>query len=291
MKVLKIPLFLLLLLLLAGCIGEDTDDCPETRYRLYFSYPAFSERISCVNVGVFDSCGVCVESFCVEKEALASFQGADLSLPAGNYTAVCWGNALDNTELYGLSVGCSPDEVEVCHPNLGTGRPIQTNDPLYYGKQPLTIDYSSALTDTIYFRPAHIGLEVYVRGLSADQLTEPFTHPLVAIDNTRAAFGADMQCLGKFTDYYPSVACDGTHNSAYASLNVLRFTTSDDLRLVLNDTRTGAKRYSLSLSSFILRNGIEIREDNEVLIPIYIDIINKAIQITVKPWTDIPVKQ
>lgn len=292
MKWFKTILILSLPLLLCCCLHDNGGSCPSDRsHLLLFNYPDFQSRISCVNLGVFDSLGVCVESRCVEKEELMSLQGIGLSLAEGDYTVVCWGNVLENTALSGFSVGCCFEEVEVCHPNLNTDLPIPTTDPLYYGTQTFTVDYSAVQPDTVFFRPAHIGLDIHVRGIDAPQLREATSFPLIGISHTRTSFGYAMQCLGKFADYYPPVVFEPINKIAHTSLNVLRFSEADDLEVVLYDTHTGKSRFSVSLSSFVRKHGIEITEDNEVLVPIYIEIVNTTVRVTVEPWKETPVDQ
>jgi len=99
MKLLKI-VPLVILLLLTGCVDENTDHCPPTMMAsLTFSYLDFPEHIHRVNVGIFDKDGKFVESKLVDSQDLEKFQGVYLDLPAGEYTAVCWGNAFENTHI------------------------------------------------------------------------------------------------------------------------------------------------------------------------------------------------
>lgn len=99
-----------LLSLLSGCVLDDLHDCPghpdkpvppnppeETTQFLYFRYTGdgdtdlLTERISCVDMYVFDSGERLVSTLEIDAEALRARHGVSIDLPAGNYTVVCLG--------------------------------------------------------------------------------------------------------------------------------------------------------------------------------------------------------
>jgi hypothetical protein len=96
------------MLLCTACIDEDNSDCPpnEAEVTLLFNYyfspggpNRFLERVTKVNVGIYNEEGVRVYRQQIDRDSLEVFQGMKLKLPLGHYEAFCWGNKYENTEI------------------------------------------------------------------------------------------------------------------------------------------------------------------------------------------------
>ena len=91
------------IVLLAGCIKENSDDCE--RCKLTFSYTGdvnydiFQQKISCVSLYVFDDKNSLVQTKRIEQSDLKAYQGTKLNLSPGSYRIVGVGNDMDLTEI------------------------------------------------------------------------------------------------------------------------------------------------------------------------------------------------
>ncbi|GAB6010399.1 FimB/Mfa2 family fimbrial subunit, partial [Dysgonomonas reticulitermitis] len=210
MKFYHISLLLFFVYVLAGCIDEDLDYCPEiTENNLILKFvhtdgagaDIFPGNIHRTEVFVFDVNGYFVQHQSVEKEALSVFAGTELNLAAGTYRIVCWGNAYDKTTLDNLSAGSLFSDAFA-----GFGIPdasgIATGgDPLYYAPRALspsqsfivTVPEQGVETAVVDFCSAHIKIEIYIKGFGdiSDQ-GEPLL-PLVELTDLSAGYDFDMQ--------------------------------------------------------------------------------------------------
>lgn len=173
-----------LLSLLSGCVLDDLHDCPghpdkpvppnppeETTQFLYFRYTGdgdtdlLTERISCVDMYVFDSGERLVSTLEIDAEALRARHGVSIDLPAGNYTVVCLGNAGERTQVSDLTT-CDLHMMFFAHPGyfMNDESMLTGNDPLYHGDLRFRVEDGKSLKDTVDFNSSH--LKVYVEVLS-----------------------------------------------------------------------------------------------------------------------------
>lgn len=281
-------------LLFSGCIGDDRSGCPpDNNLALVFSYLNFPQHINHVTVGIYDTNGLLVSSVQAEKSRLDIFQGMQLSLPTGSYTAVCWGNAFDNTQIKGLTTGESISRHEVAHPGYFTPAPIPTNDSLYYGITNFTIREYTTLNETVTFTPAYIRLVIQVNGLASTAVGMPAAdYPYVKVDNLVPAYDFMMVTHGDPVTYYPAVLVDVAQRRAEAVCDVLRFSENNPITIeVVENSTTNAILHTLNLQSFIAANNISIEDGREMLIPIKIT-FDAGMNVTVgiiESWGGIPV--
>jgi hypothetical protein len=104
---------LLSLFSLAGCVGEDRDDCPPPgpgfnvalAFSLENGVDRFLDKIHSVDVFILDSVGGFLRRERVERDSLEVYQGLRLHLDPGRYRVTCWGNNAANTAYEGLLPG------------------------------------------------------------------------------------------------------------------------------------------------------------------------------------------
>jgi Protein of unknown function (DUF1812). len=287
MKLLKIA-SILILLLLTGCVDENTDDCPpKNNGSLKFSYLDFPEHIQRVDVGIFDKDGMFVESKLVEKNALEEFMGVYLNLDAGEYTAVCWGNAFENTRITNFEKNGLMDDGEVSHPYFGTENKIPTNDPLFYGVKKFTVKNNVVINETVEFTPSHHKIHVYIKGLSvltyAPSIEE---YPVVRINSLAPTINFQNKTCNRKESYYPSVTIDNTKAIASALTSVLLFEPENDITVdVIENATANNILETVNLKEFIERNNIQFPEGKAVTIPILFEFKDGGkVEITVPEW-------
>lgn len=282
-------------LLLSGCIGDDLRDCPsDNNLTLSFFYLNFPQHINRVTVGIYDSGSQLVEYRQIEKKELAILQGMQLNLPAGSYTAVCWGNAFEHTQINGFEIGNLLREKETAHPGYFSSSDIPTNDALYYGIHAFTVNTQTTTHETVSFTPAHIRLVVQLKGLIN---TAPNTfnadEPYIKVNNLEPAYDYTMTPYGGPATYYPEIAVDPSKALAESVCDVLRFKEINPITIeVMENKTTNRILHTLNLQSFIADNNIKIEEGERIIIPIEITFdgnMNVTMVTTIANWGGVPV--
>lgn len=293
MKLLKARSILILLVFLSGCIGDNMDDCPPlNNVVLHFNYPDFPDHINRVNVGIFDGDGMYVLNQQVDKEDLENFQGAVLTLNTGEYTAVCWGNAFDDTRITCFESNSSMHDGEVSHPNHGTFSQIPTHDSLYYGKIDFAIKSRNKVDHTVDFKPAHIKVHVYVKGLAALSTSLlPANYPVIRLNNLDPVCDFNMLTAGESTSYYPTVTHIEKEKMVAAYCNTLRFETENPITIDVLDNAIGNNILcTVELQKFMADNSIAVVDGEELTIPIMILFKNGTVTVQLLKWAEVPVE-
>ncbi|MBF0647874.1 FimB/Mfa2 family fimbrial subunit [Dysgonomonas sp. GY75] len=293
MKQLKTLILLVASVFFTGCIGEDLSDClPDQNLTLAFTSLNFSDKISRVTVAIYDQNGKLAETVQVEKADLDAFQGVRLYLPAGDYTAVCWANAFDNTQINGLSMGAGLNEQEVAHPGYFNSARIPTNDALYYGIHTFTVKQDAASSETVAFTPAYIRFVIQIKGLASTAKSEPSSgYPYIRVNNLVPAYDYNMVTHGSPTTYYPPLTVDTGNKLAQALCNVLRFGAVNPVTIdVLDNSTDNTVLHTVNLQQFIEDNNIVIADGKEVTIPVLISFEGNTVIVTpIDNWGNIPV--
>lgn len=265
-----------------SCISDDLSSCPPVdNVAIRFDYPSFEANIKKVNIAIFDHTGKVVETSRVEENQLHSFQGYKTVLPKGQYTAICWGNVFDHTQLIGFEEGGdinNPDYMIRNDVYLPRELP-ENNDSLYYCRSSFTV--KEKLDTAIRFVPAHIKLQFEVKGLENIPGPSDFSvavHNLPLTTNFQNNEGAEKATYVLGLDYYPGAT------AAQATLNSLKFTPNDPLILELRDSKDNIIK-TFDLQSLIQQSNINLDNDQTVTIPIKIQVysINSA-TITLFNW-------
>lgn len=266
---------LFILCMLTACIREDMSKCGECEgIILNFEYPNFPNKINKVNIGIFDKDGSLVESRLIDKESLTEFQGIKLGLESGNYTAVCWGNAFDNTQIKGLSVDSKLNNMEVSHPNSGSSKIIETSDSLFYGKHVFTIPSDRKYVGTVKFKPAFIRFKVAVKGLDVKQ-----NAVAIRITNLKTYYNSEMQTYGELSNYIPPMIATSDKMWVTHS-DVFRFDYDNPIKVdLLNAADNNNILASVDIKDFVKNNNISLDENTEVTIPILFNFTSGNISI------------
>lgn len=276
MKLPRYISFLFILLLLVSCIAEDTSRCKKCDgVTLDFYYGDFPFKINKVNIGIFNKDGDLVESRLLDKEALSEYQGLRLGLDAGEYTAICWGNAFDNTQIEGLGIDSKLTDMRVSHPNVGTLQTIQTNDSLFYGKHVFSVKDCGRYTGVVNFKPAHSRFKICVKGLNTSS-DEVFIH----IANLKPNYDYNMNTFGDFVTYKPAMKIK--NNLWLAQSDVFKFDYDNPIIVELINPTNNNIISTVDISTFINNNNISLDDNIEVMIPILFDFENGDISITPK---------
>lgn len=299
MKLLKILTLIILTLPLwmTGCIGDDLSDCPPVgKLTLSFSYPNFDQRISGVTVGVYDSNKRLVDYRRVNKTDLDIFRGIALNLNLGDYTAVCWANAFDNTQIEGTNIGDLLSGQEVAHPGYFNNSTIPSNDALFYGIHTFSVlADDNVQNETVAFTPAHIRLVVQLKGLESTQEGAPTAdYPYIRVNNLEPAYDYTMTSQGGPKTYYPGITTvEPTNKLVESDFNVLRFGETNPITIeVMENKTTNNVLHTVDLQTFIAAHNIEIEDGKEVTIPIEITFdgsMNVIIEGIITDWGDKPI--
>lgn len=291
MNLLRLLSILLVVLTMSGCIKDDQNDCPPAfNALLSFKYAGdnddagmFAKMIDGVNLYVFDKSGQFVTKQEIDKSALITLQGTQLNLTPGEYIIVCWGNVFENTKVSDFDVFNSG---VVNHPNYNIeGKSIPTNDHLYYGKYEVTVPQSGVVSGEILFKGAHINMEIFVQGLGISGQKE--TYPIIEVRNLMPQYGFDMENRQPLqTTYLPEIFYDEKLMASTVYFQVLRFADDNPIIIDIKDSATKEIKASINLKDFILKEGIILKNKNEVTISILIEFADLGIKITVPNWDD-----
>ena len=134
----KILMLLSVVVLAAGCIKEDLDDC--WNVSLYFQYLAdgdkdvLSQYVDKVDLYVYNEQDELVESVSYHQDELINFQATPhFRLEPGRYRVVTVGNAHDQTVVVNEASG-DYDNIYIQHPNWETGDVVTGHDHNYMGR-------------------------------------------------------------------------------------------------------------------------------------------------------------
>jgi hypothetical protein len=284
--------FVLSAALFTSCIDEDLSVCGGDVV-LRFDYPYngfvdFNSRVRRVNVGIYGADGVLVERRQLETEDLEAFRGMKTNLPVGDYTAVCWGNAYDNTTI-------DWDKQRVYHPHLTEANtPIMSDDDLTYGATKFSVTTQEG-TDTVHFEPAHIKFEIAVKDMpnvtaSTTKGELPYYINIDGLHNEVYDFDMNLVQDDDRT-YLPDPVEFPVVGTMIMYPNIHRTTNQNPITINLIQKSTRVTVKSVSLEDFIAENPeYTIVPKKELTIKITFD-FDKEAQVTVYPvaWNKVDV--
>lgn len=291
-------LLLLLCAALGGCIGEDNGDCA-ARYGVELQFrnmeptrsgDDFLDRVGSVRAVFYDAAGNYLLDRAVSRNDLHRFQGLRLSLPQGEYTAVCWGNASGANTRINYTKHLDASDEALYHPDYTTARAIPTNDPLYYGRVSFTVQPQTE-SHTVYFKPAHVKLRIEVRGIQYMNPPPADIDKLsIRITNLYPAYTNGMIPSGRVSTYYPKIITDAVFQEAGAWCNILRFDGDDNpIAIEVAPDAAAAAVHTEPLAAFMTTHGLTIRDGHELAISIVITFRPVGgVHVTIGPWTGQP---
>ena len=161
-------MLLSVVVLAAGCIKEDLDDC--WNVSLYFQYLAdgnkdvLSQYVEKVDLYVYDEEDALVAEESYNQDELINFQATPhFRLMPGRYRVVVVGNAYDRTAVVNKESG-DYDRIYIQHPNWGTDEVVEGHDHNYIGDAYFEIGADKLVRDTVTMESAHVNVEVEIKG-------------------------------------------------------------------------------------------------------------------------------
>lgn len=311
MKLFHISLLLFSALLLNGCIGEDMDSCPEiagNNLTIEFLYKdesggdIFRDKISKVDLFVFDRNGAYVTSQSIEQAPLSVFAGASLRLEPGIYRIVCWGNAVDRSVFGGVGRGSLFSDAFIGNSTLN-GSSVATNgDKLYYAPyiteghslpQDFTINVPEQGTKTVpvTFGRVHIRVVAYVKGFEDRTVQGELLPPVIELADIPRYYNFEMQTFGDYISYWDlsSFATVEGEQMAVMEFNTPLFTEDTPIQLLIKKQSDGTTVTTVSLEHFIRENNITIGNSIDLVLPILVEYKSGSFEIVLPGWGHTPV--
>lgn len=293
---------------LRGCVkgGEQHLDAPDTgSVALDFSLDGggnFAEKITSVNVGIFDGEGNYLRTERVGHDDISAREGMNLALDPGEYRLIFWGNLEGEANLTCNCKKCNGKTVDPgnacrmgkCGRNL---RITGEAGDLYYasggemttrgkgcgkgsGKAqeyyPLTVD-GKGQTHEIVFTPAYRSLGVLIKGLPADKLPDVVFERLPAgLNYSGMEPSGETVSLSRHTKL---VKANGTEYAA-ATFNTFRFDDGDNVEMVVSNE--GKELFRTPLAEALSGS-----TDADLSTGIVLDFTGLNVTVTVQDWTTV----
>ena len=251
-------------LALISCIREDLSECYGVN-KLQLSYMGdgdteiFQQKISSVEMYIFDAAVECVYNRALTDEELSQQEVTLPRLAVGEYRIVCVANG-ENTDVVATD-GKDYSAMYFADKDYTAGSVTKSNDSLYWSSKSITVTADDK-TDVAQFVSSHYDIYVEVVGVDAQSAIEiqmSGLMPCTALD-TNVAFGTA-------TTYRPvveSVAAESTKKSAF---NVMRHADHSAVGVKVVDN-SGAELAKVNLAQFLAANPAIDCTKNEVIIPI-----------------------
>ena len=251
-------------LALISCIREDLSECYGVN-KLQLSYMGdgdteiFQQKISSVEMYIFDAAVECVYNRALTDEELSQQEVTLPRLAVGEYRIVCVANG-ENTDVVATD-GKDYSAMYFADKDYTAGSVTKSNDSLYWSSKSITVTADDK-TDVAQFVSSHYDIYVEVVGVDAQSAIEiqmSGLMPCTALD-TNVAFGTA-------TTYCPvveSVAAESTKKSAF---NVMRHADHSAVEVKVVDN-SGAELAKVNLAQFLAANPAIDCTKNEVIIPI-----------------------
>lgn len=304
MKLYRISLLLLLsALVLVGCIDDDLSSCPNhilNNLRLEFFHTddkgvdLFKNNIHDVEIFVYDLNGLFVTKKHIDKQKLNNFAGTDIGLSPGSYRIVIWANTFDKTQIYKPEKGSFFSDARVNF-GLPNAQGVSTGgDPLYYASYYTANVKSPSLdTATIKFRSAHVKIEVYIKGFIDNSSGGQALLPIVEITDIYAGYNFDLEPFDP-SIIYKDISTNKTKEGnqlAAAEFYTPLFEENKLTKVIIRKQSDGSVVTIINLEDFIKDNNIVITGvTTQVVIPIFIEYKQGAVNIKLAEWKETPVK-
>ena len=251
-------------LALISCIREDLSECYGVN-KLQLSYMGdgdteiFQQKISSVEMYIFDAAVECVYNRALNSEELSQQEVTLPRLDIGEYRIICVANGT-NTDIVATD-GKNYSTMYFADKSYTANSVTTSNDSLYWASNNIVVTADDSTT-VAQFASSHY--DIYVEVLGVDSLSQIEIQmsglmPCTSLD-TNVAFGTA-------TTYRPvveSVAAESTKKSAF---NVMRHADHSAVEVKVVDN-SGAELAKVNLAQFLAANPAIDCTKNEVIIPI-----------------------
>lgn len=285
----NVPVLLLglqILPVLSSCIREDLSQCnPGSVNLLEMSYlgdgttEIFHDKISRVDMYVFDSRGTCVSTSTLPDDQMASRIAELPPLGPGDYHVVCLGNP-HNTIVDRLSSG-DYSQIVFMDRAYYENSTVSGNDALYFA----AIDYRVTAEDQrrlLEFESSHYYLSVEVAGVPAPA-TKSYDHPYIMVSGLSPHTSFENEAGGEMTEYLLESTHDADRKYLSASANIMRH--SDHSAVDVSVMSAGGDTLaSINLEEFLADNPEVDCSRQEVVIPIYIEFKSGDVTVRLPDW-------
>ena len=268
-------------LTLVSCIREDLSECYSTN-KLQLSYTGndgtteiFQEKISSVEMYIFDAAVECVYSRTLTDVELSQQEVTLPRLDEGEYRIICVANG-ENTDIVATD-GNDFSAMYFADKSYTEGAVTKSNDALYWASIAFVVTDDDK-TEVAAFASSHYDVYVEVLGVDSQsdiQIQMSGLMPCTALD-TNVAFGTA-------TTYNPLVETVGAENKKNSTFNIMRHTDHTAVEVKVCD-KSGAELAKVNLAEFLAANPSIDCSLNEVIIPISFSFKMADFSVTLPEW-------
>lgn len=293
-------LFLAVVVLAAGCIKDDFDDCNNVTidfiYKADGNTDVLGRYMTKIDLYVFDESGNFCELRSYGEDELK--QGAySFRLAPGRYDVVAVGNPFDKTEVVNHNTARDFDNIFIQHPGFAAqSGSVSGHDDNYLGQKSIEIpSYKINTHETVELFSAHIDVDIEIKGFPAPgQGGEmPFT---LSIDQSNARTSFNNKIVGDAKGICHPVITYDAESGIYHSkdLRLFRMDSNGKLepaycqhRLVLTETASGKELLRSSLYDYLKEHEDDIdvtRQEAYLPISIVYKGIGLEAEINIPDW-------
>ena len=281
----KLKIYILSLAMIAvalgSCIREDLSECYSIN-KLQFVYTGndqssdiFQEKISSVELYIFDAAVECVYNRALTDVELSQQEVTLPRLLVGEYRIICVANG-KNTDIMATD-GKDYSAMYFADKSYTKGEATTSNDSLYWATNNITITADDS-TVVAEFVSSHY--DVYVEVIGVDAQSEVSIEmcglsPCTSLDSNEA--------FGDPTTYYPEVKSNASKHTKSSTFSIMRHSDHTAIEVKLCD-KSGGELAKVNLAEFLAANPSIDCSLNEVTIPISFSFKLSDFVVTLPEW-------
>ena len=271
----------MMIVALGSCIREDLSECYSiNKLQLVYtgndkSGDIFQEKISSVELYIFDAAVECVYTRSLTDVELSQQEVMLPRLSIGEYRIICVANGKNSNVV--ATDGKDYSAMYFADKSYTLGEATKSNDSLYWASHNFTIT-SDDKSEVATFQSSHYDIYVEVVGVDAQSdvhIEMSGVAPCTSLD-TNEAFGTP-------TTYYPAVESFASENKKSSTFSIMRHTDHTAVEVKLCD-KNGAELAKVNLDEFLAANPSIDCSLNEVTIPISFSFKLSDFVVTLPEW-------
>lgn len=307
MRLKTLLIILLALPALNGCLGEYDEECnAPDNLELLFTYDdasdeAFTDRITSVDVILFDMQGYYHSHRLVSLSELSAHARMRFILEPGIYYAVAWGNVGDNSGFSAFTPGITT--FQDCFLEINASS-TETGDPVYYAPYKeksatrsdvvsirneelmlyvINVSEGQKTTMTLDFVRAHRTLNVWIKDYR-ETMGGQAVYPVVTATQRWSKYDFFFTTQPLRRDYTQQSHMQTVEGIPYAAatFHAALGRIDNNIDVVLNRPSDGGHVLTVNLDQFITTHGITDTDEIDILITFLSD---QGITVTVPRWT------